>query len=417
MVEHIANEELYARGAEPEPGEAPADDRPAVLIVDDNEINRRLLRAMLRGEPCRLMVAGDGAEALALVREAPPDLILLDIMMPGMDGYQVCAELARDPRTAHVPVVFLSALSEVADKIKGLELGAVDYITKPFDAGEVRARVRNQLKIQRLSEALRRANRDLREQQALIDLDLRAAATIQRGLVPAAPPPLAAVELGWRFVPCERVGGDLFNVVEIGAHHLAAYVIDVSGHGVPAAMVTVSLSQFLQPGRLGQARDGAIVPLEPTEVLRRLDREYPIGRFDRFCTVAYALLDLRDGGLRYAVAGHPPPLVLRADRRVDALDAGGPIIGLGLGLDFDSGETRLAPGDRLTLYSDGIVEHGSRLGDPFDEARLRDVLRATADRSPDQACAAVLAALRAHAAGDEDDITLLTIEYRGAGAA
>jgi len=417
MVESLTNLEPHAAAIGPEPGAAPADERPAVLIVDDNEINRRLLRAMLRGEPCRLMVAGDGAEALALVRQAPPDLILLDIMMPGMDGYQVCTELARDPRTAHVPVVFLSALSEVADKIKGLELGAVDYITKPFDAGEVRARVRNQLKIQRLSEALRHANRDLREQQALIDLDLRAAATIQRSLVPAAPPPLAAVELAWRFVPCERVGGDLFNVVEIGPHHLAAYVIDVSGHGVPAAMVTVSLSQFLQPARLGQARDGVVVPLEPAEVLRRLDREYPINRFDRFCTVAYALLDLRDGAVRYAVAGHPPPLVLRADRRIEALEAGGPIIGLGLGVEFESGATRLAPGDRLALYSDGIVEHGTRLGDQFGEPRLRDVLSATADRSPDQACAAVLAALRAHAAGDEDDITLLTIEYRGAGTA
>jgi sigma-B regulation protein RsbU (phosphoserine phosphatase) len=388
---------------------------PRVLIVDDNEINRRLLGAMLRGEGCALLTASDGAEALALARRAPPHLILLDIMMPDMDGYQVCAELARDPRTAHVPVVFLSALSETADKIKGLDLGAVDYITKPFDAGEVRARVRGQLKIQRLSEALRHANHDLRRQQALIDEDLKAAAAIQRCLVPAAAPPLAAVDVAWRFVPCQRVGGDLFNVVAVGPHHLAAYVFDVSGHGVPAAMVSVSLSQFLLPlaSRVCADGDGTLQPMAPIEVLRRLDEEYPIARFDRYCTIAYAVLDLRTGELRYAVAGHPYPLILRRDGRIEPLEIGGPLIGLGCPALFEAGDARLAPGDRLVLYSDGIVEHGSGGDDLFGDARFGDVLRATRRLSPDHACARVLDALRAHAVDDDDDVTLLTIEYRG----
>lgn len=404
-----------------------------VLIVDDNEINRRILTGILRKEAYTLLTARDGAEAIALARAEPPDLILLDIMMPGKDGYEVCADLKTDARTEDAPVIFLSALAETADKIRGLEMGAVDYITKPFDAGEVLARVRNQLKIQRLTAELRRANRGLRAQQALIDADLRAAAVIQQSLVPAIPPPLPAIAVAWRFIPCQRIGGDLFNLVPLGPDHLAAYVIDVSGHGVPSAMVTVSLSQFLTP-QAGRLYDrAAAAPATPAEVLRRLDREYPIERFDKFCTVAYALLDLRDGRLRYAVAGHPPPLLQRRAGGIEILDAGGPIIGLGAGLPFEDGDARLAPGDRLVLYSDGVTEHAAADGTLFGDDRFRAVLAECGDAAPEAACEHVLAALRAHG-GDrgamarretptalgvphDDDITLLTLEFRGGHAA
>jgi sigma-B regulation protein RsbU (phosphoserine phosphatase) len=414
------------------PPPALADAAARLLIVDDNEINRRILSGILRQEAYALIVARDGREALALARADPPDLILLDIMMPGKDGYEVCAELKADARTEHIPVIFLSALAEAADKIRGLEMGAVDYITKPFDVGEVLARVRSQLKIQRLTADLRSANRELRAQQALIAADLRAAAVIQHSLVPAVPPPLAAVAVAWRFLPCQSVGGDLFNLVPLGPDHLAAYVIDVSGHGVPSAMVTVSVSQFLSPhsGRL-YAHGGSGEPAAPAEVLRRLDREYPIERFDKFCTVAYALLDLRSGHLRYAVAGHPPPLLQRGDGSIEALRAGGPLIGMGTGLPFDDGEARLAPGDRLVLYSDGVTDHVGRTGALFGDERLRAAVARGRALAPDAACEVVLDALRAfsrgrHGAGDsptalgaphDDDITLLTLEYRGGHAA
>ena len=404
-----------------------------LLIVDDNEINRRVLAGILRHESYDLLTAGDGEEAVEVARRSGPDLILLDIMMPTKDGYEVCADLKTDPRTENVPVIFLSALAETADKIKGLEMGAVDYITKPFDAGEVLARVRSQLKIRRLTEDLRHANRGLREQQALIDADLRAAAGIQRSLVPAVPPPLAAVEVAWRFIPCQRVGGDLFNVVALGPHHLAAYVIDVSGHGVPAAMVTVSLSQFLSLQAAHLYAAGTTEPAAPADVLRRLDEEYPIERFDKFCTVAYALLDLRDGRLRCAVAGHPHPFVQRVDGRLEELDAGGPIIGLGGVLPFDDAETRLAPGDRLVLYTDGVIEHSGSDGALFGDARFRHELTHTRALSPDAACEHILDAMRAFVgvsapvsgaaeatdlgAPHDDDITLLTLEYRGGDAA
>lgn len=388
--------------------------RERVLIVDDNAINRRVLQGMLRREDVGLLTAADGEEALELARRAAPNLILLDIMMPVRDGYEVCAALKADPRTAHVPVIFLSALSETADKIRGLELGAVDYITKPFDQGEVLARVRSQLKIQRLAEAIRQANRDLQEKQARLDEDLRAAGAIQRSLVPSVAPPVAGLRLAWRFIPCDRVGGDLFHFVPLPDGQLAVYVLDVAGHGVPAAMVTVSLSQYLAAAA-AHLTDAQGRALPPAAVLARLEREYPLERFDKYFTIAYALLDPARGRLRYSLGGHPQPLVVRAGGAITALDAGGPLIGLGTALPFDEGEVALAPGDRVYLFTDGIAECEDGRGVPFGEARLEAALRRRAG-SLDETCDGVIEALHAFAgsAESQDDLTLVAIEYTGA---
>ncbi len=394
---------------------------PRVLIVDDNEINRRVLASMLGKERYTLLSAPDGEHALAMARATPPDLILLDIMMPGRDGYAVCAALKSDPRTEPVPVIFLSALSEPADKIRGLELGAVDYITKPFDHGEVLARVRSQVKIQRLTSAVLRANRDLRDKQARLDEDLQAAGAIQRSLIPAGSPAIDSVALAWRFVPCGRVGGDLFTFAPLGADALGVFVIDVSGHGVPAAMVTVSLSQFLSPhaGHLVEQIDRNIRPLPPAEVLRRLEAEYPLERFDKYFTVAYAVIDHRSGRLRYSLGGHPQPIVLRRDGTLEMLEAGGPLIGLGLGLPFDEAEVWLRPGDRVFLYTDGLVELTASDDTQFGEGRLLEAVETVGRMPLDAACERLLDTALDFTDGAEppDDITVLALEFIGDDAA
>ncbi len=394
---------------------------PRVLIVDDNEINRRVLAGMLRKERYMLLSAPDGDQALAMAMATPPDLILLDIMMPGRDGYAVCAALKSDPRTEQVPVIFLSALCEPADKIRGIELGAVDYITKPFDQGEVLARVRSQLKIQRLTNAVLGANRDLREKQVRLDEDLKAAGAIQRSLLPAGSPAISSVALAWRFVPCGRVGGDLFTFVPLGADALGVCVIDVSGHGVPAAMVTVSLSQFLSPHaeHLIEKIDGVVRPASPAEVLRRLDAAYPMERFDKYFTVAYAVIDHRSGCLRYSLGGHPRPIVLRRDGTLEVLDAGGPLIGIGLGLSFDEAEVRLHPGDRVFLYTDGLIELAAADGTQFGEDGLLGAVETVGELPLDAACERLLAAALEYGAESEapDDITLLGLEFAGHAAA
>lgn len=215
-----------------------------ILVADDHIVNRKLLAGILKEEGYRLIEAEDGEEAVRLVLEEQPDLILLDIIMPKKDGYRVCSELQMDSRSVNIPIIFLSAKSDPEDKIKGLELGGADYVTKPFNRGEVVARVRSQLKIRELTKKLIRANQELLKKQELIEEDLRAAAGIQQSLLPSRPPDVDVVDVAWRFLPCQRIGGDIFNVIQLDEDHLAIYMLDVSGHGVPSAMVAVSVSHI-----------------------------------------------------------------------------------------------------------------------------------------------------------------------------
>ena len=171
--------------------------------------------------------------------------------------------------------------------------------------------------------------------------------------------------MAWKFQPCEQIGGDIFNMMRLDPSHYAFYILDVSGHGVPSALVTVSVSQMLRPDsgtvirRAGANADGhEIVP--PSEVLARLDREYPMERFDKFFSIVYMIVDVRDGTAHYSSAGHPPPLLVGADGGFARLDKGGPIIGQGSGLPFEEGRQPLKPGDRIILTTDGVTRASQR---------------------------------------------------------
>ncbi len=178
-----------------------------ILVVDDSIDSRKLISVILKHAGYEITEAGSGEDALALVQQFTPDLILLDIMMPGLDGYSVCTQFKKDARTSDIPVIFLSALADAKDKIKGLETGGVDYVIKPFDRGEALARVRNQLNIQRLRREIVLANKELMEKQRYLDEDPRAAADIQQCLLPKKLPAVENFDIAWKFLPCEHVGG------------------------------------------------------------------------------------------------------------------------------------------------------------------------------------------------------------------
>lgn len=384
-----------------------------VLVVDDTFINRRVLRAMLRLDGHEVLEAEDGARGLELALARRPDLVLLDVMMPGMDGYSVCAALKSDPALADIPVIFLSSRDEPEDKVRGLRLGAADYIARPFHAEEVRARVSTHLRLRQLTCSLKRLNTELLARQARLEEDLRAAADIQRALIPRTHQPLPGFHIAWRFVPCSTVGGDIFNVHCLEGSSAAVYMIDVSGHGVPSAMVTVSVARTLSP-------DGGVVMRErvasPREVMRMLEHEYPFERFERFFTVSYLVVDAGSGLVRYSSAAHPPPLLVPHTGAPRLLAEGGPLLGLGAVEALEEGQVALAPGDRLVLYTDGAFELTTPEGTLFGLERLHGLIEQHRHLDVEGLCDAVLQALRDYRQGApaEDDITLLVLEYRGA---
>jgi sigma-B regulation protein RsbU (phosphoserine phosphatase) len=293
-------------------------------------------------------------------------------------------------------------------------------MTKPFEKGEVVARVRAQLKIQHLTKALLKANEGLLEKQQSLDDDLKAASEIQKSLLPKGELDIHGVDVAWRFMPCQRIGGDLLNIFRLDEDHWAIYMLDVSGHGVPSAMVAVSVSQMLRPqtGYLSKRPKGpspfySIV--SPADVLNALDREYPIERFDKFFTISYLVLNARTGLLRYSNGAHPPPVLLHKGGPLELLDEGGTIIGMGGVLPFEEGSQRLRFGDRLFLYTDGIVEYRNRDGASYGEDRLYGEIKRSRKARISRSIDGIIYSMRDFGKGAEpqDDISLFGLEFRG----
>ena len=363
-----------------------------LLLVDDNPTNLQVLYQTLSGLDCRLLVAKSGEDALSIAAKAKPALILLDIMMPGIDGYEVCRRLKGNAQTADAAIIFLSALDDTKDKVKGLDLGAVDYITKPFQADEVIARVQTHLKIQRLEADLSQRNASLRAANKRMKEDLQAAARVQRSLLPNTHPSIEGLDVAWSYRPCEELGGDGLNVFQIDKDHVGIYVLDVSGHGVPAALLAVTLMHRLSAGisrpcafltTPDQEAENKHRLLSPAEVARRLNLLYPMDFENRlYFTFLYGVFDLETREFRYVSAGNPGPVLLRPNDGVCIYDA--PAVPIGLLEDsvYKNSLLELMPGDRLYLHSDGLVDERNSAGEIYGRERLKAAISETRSMEP-----------------------------------
>jgi sigma-B regulation protein RsbU (phosphoserine phosphatase) len=369
-----------------------------VLLVDDTKANLDILVEGLKADH-KLSLALNGDTALQAARRTPPDLVLLDIVMPGMDGYEVCRRLREMPETAEVPIMFLSSLEDVQNKTRGFEVGANDYLTKPFHMLEVKARVRSLLKAKAYSDAVK-------EQ---IASELRVARDIQMGMLPhefTAVEQAYGVSFGAVLEPAREVGGDLYGVCAAGPERLVVFLGDVSGKGIPASMFMVraiSLAQLL-------ARDIA----DPERILARLNDELaadnPAGMF---VTLLCAVFEPKSHRVALANAGHCRPVLLAANEPPRwAVKNLGTALGFEAGLEFERTELTLKPGDTLILYSDGVSEAFN----PHEECYGGDRLLADAGDCSGQSAPAITAHLlervRAFASGvpQSDDIAILTLK-------
>ena len=270
-------------------------------------------------------------------------------------------------------------------------------------------------------------NRELTDQQRRLNEDLAAAAEIQYSLLPQSLYPSKHMQVAWTFQPCEQIGGDIFNLVQLDPHHWGVYVLDVSGHGVPAAMVAVSVYQFLQAhtGFLVE-RSSDSTPVDyirtPGEVFRALESEFPFERFTNFFTISYFVLNTLTGRIIYGNAGHPSPILLRGSGAFEKLSIGGPPVGLkslrepgAEPAHFREGIADLSAGDKLFAFTDGIIDYQDPAGNFFGSDRLYDKIRQLHDQPIGACIRSIEEALNEF--GDRaplhDDITLLGIEYLG----
>jgi len=389
-----------------------------ILVADDNSGSMHRIRAILEEESHAVLGAVTCEETIALAEAEHPDLVIVNAAMQGKEGSRLCSALAQNRETAHIPVIVLTGSSLSLGNTGGLDLGGNSHISRPINEREIIDKVNNCLNIQRISESLFRTRRQLQEKMRETDESLASAAEIQRSLLPSAAPKGTVFDFAWRFMPSERVGGDLFNVFRLDETRIGVYVLDVSGHGVPAAMVATSVAQGLNPFS-GQILKRVISPpphyelVSPAEVMVRLNREYPMERFGKYLTICYLLLDMQSGKVRYSNAALPLPFLIRADGRVETLCAGGTIIGLDERAEYEEGEITMEHGDRLFLYTDGIVEYQNG-GELYGEERFITKLKADNGETLQMACANAIHSLMEFGNGHqaEDDLTLLGIEFR-----
>jgi sigma-B regulation protein RsbU (phosphoserine phosphatase) len=354
--------------------------RATLLIVDDEELNRDGLARRLQRHDYEVVAAKSGREAIELLSGRRFDLVLLDIMMPGMNGLEVLKFLRRVDSLIDLPIIMVTAKGESEDMVEALELGANDYVTKPLDFPVVLARIRTQLALRRAvaqvkdlegkldahNRELRAATEDLTAANDRHTHDLEAAARVQRAFLPALPPEIPGARFAWAFEPCSQLAGDYLNVFRLGAEHAGLCVLDVSGQGVAAALLSLTLSQLL--ARVAGGTGSAVVP--PAEVVARLGRELtPEATAGHTFSLLYGVLALDSGEFRFVSAGHPGPVHLAAGKPPARLEVTGFPVGVGGG-GYKEQAVPLKPGDRLVLYSDGLIGVRNAEGEHFGTRRL-----------------------------------------------
>jgi phosphoserine phosphatase RsbU/P len=369
----------------------------SILLVDDNPTNLQMLFQLLeKSVGCKLLVAKNGETALTITRKTKPDLILLDIMMPGIDGFEVCRRLKADTATSPIPVIFLSALDETADKVRGLQLGAVDYVSKPFQAEEVIARVNTHLTIHRL-------NREVQEQRDQLEHELKVVSELQRELLPERLPVIAGLKLAEHYETSRYAGGDYYDVVELPDGRCGLLVADSEGHSAPAAvMMAMTCALFRSCPDLHD---------QPDKVLDFINTNLCKVNKESFVTAIYAVYDSRRRALRIARAGHPLPVLFRpAEGKAREVPCDGVFpMGVAVYEQVPVTDIRLEAGDRLLLYTDGVSERFNTEKTPYGEERLcRQMEQAGAD-GPAAVIAGIRQDLEAFSGGRpaDDDQTLV----------
>ena len=376
-----------------------------ILVVDDAKPNIKILADLL-SDQAQVFFATNGPAALQRAAQEELDLILLDVMMPGMDGYEVCRSLKCNPKTEQIPVVFITGLTEEQDEEKGLHLGAIDYVTKPFSSAIVRARVRNLLRARQHQRDLEVAHAKLRLAH---EKEIGIAREIQMAMLPkggSGADRFESCQIAAALEPAWSVGGDLYNYFTSTHEKLWFAVGDVSGKGVPAALFMVKTNTLL--------RSVAGVLEDPARILAELNRELSHDNDTcMFVTLMIGVVDARTGELALASAGHNAPVLRSADGTCRFLEfEGGQVLGFDETAEFPAWTSRLEPGDTLLLYTDGVTEAFDASDQMFSDERLLEVVSGLPD-SAAGVTAGVLRAVHAFAGGhaQSDDITIVALRF------
>lgn len=376
-----------------------------ILLVDDVPQNIRLLELTLKPEGYHIIVANNDEEALEKVESEKPDLILLDVITPGMDGYEVCKHLRQNKETMGLPIIIITAYHEGTDKkVEALNTGADDFITKPFDKYEILARVRSLLRVKNLHDELIMANNRLED-------ELMMAREVQQGFMPSEYPEIPGLSFAHKYIPTLAVGGDFFDVNKLSPGVVEIFISDVMGHGPQAAMITGIVKTLLI--QLSSSLAGPDYLL--SQINEHFRRLMVSGGLPIFVTAFCMIIDADNGRCLYSSAGHPAPFLIktRSAQMEELTSEPGAALGMIPNTIYEIHEQKLESGDMVFFFTDGLLELMNKEGTQFGAAELQKAIINNAHLPTHSFVEAIMCAADAFAEGlnSPDDITLLAVGY------
>ncbi len=452
-----------------------------VLIAEDSRIQAKMLRKKLEAAGYTVRWAENGKLGIQMTREQRPAIIISDIEMPEMTGYEFCESVKSDAQLKTIPFILLSTLSEAEDIIRGLHVGADNYVTKPYDADYLLSRVSDllatplgddgdetelQVKLagkeytvkagkqqvlnllvstfenavgknrelvaanQELSLArdqlkewnknLATLNSELENRNQKMAHDLAAAAKIQQSLLPSGTPDIPSVQLAWTYSPCDELAGDFLNFFPLDDRHLAAFVVDVSGHGVASSLLAVTVGRVMTPmvsssSMLVKPTDGESGKriVSPAEVAYELNNRFPMeDQGNLYFTMVYGVLDKQTQEFRFVSAGHPNVVHVPAGGKPKLVETADMAIGWIENTEFEEHCLQLAPGDRIYLYSDGVPEAMDQDLEEFGDDRMLESLTKSSTEPVNVSTQQLLDAVHEWCSvnGPKDDVSILGID-------
>lgn len=375
-----------------------------ILVVDDEPDILDLVELSIASEGFDVIKATNGEEAIQQAERESPQLILLDISMPGMDGFETLEALRENPETEAIPVILLTARAQISDKLRGISSGAEDYITKPFNPSELIERVKSSLKDPEPSGGRVETLKNWSGEITQLAQHLEAASEIQQALLPKESPSSPGLDIAGDHQSSLNVSGDFYDFIALENGQLGIAIADIKGKGIPAALLMVMARTAL--------RIAARELKPPHETLKKVnDFLADETEADMFATMVYAVVNPRTRAFAYSNGGHNYPVLARADGNLRYLKRGGPLVGSFPEAQFETETIHLETGDRILLYTDGAADMLNEQGEPFGEDRLADIVQSGSNMDAEELCGAVRQQLNRYNPDPNpaDDMTIVAV--------
>lgn len=346
-----------------------------ILVIDDDTAVQELLRRTLKKQGYEVTVASNGEDGVAQAQKLRPALIICDWIMPRLTGIDVCRRVKADPDLSTTQFFLLTSLGSIADRVKGLDAGADDFISKPIELNELQARVRAGLRLHQLS-------RDLKIAKQSLEAELAEAAEYVQSLLPD--PMTEPISIEAKFIPSRQLGGDCFDYNWLDADYLAIYLLDVAGHGLRAALPSVAVLNLLRSRTLPN-----IDYYKPSDVLRALNTTFQMSyQNDKYFTIWYGVYNRISRQLVYASAGHPPAVLISqspaSNAKIQRLKTPGMPVGMFPDAPYVDNCCDVEDLSTLYIFSDGVYEIHQPDGNIWGLDPFIDLLAAYNGASADQ---------------------------------